>query len=647
MTLRVLIHEVRELVSSTLASAGYPIIEFDVSEPPQQAFGDLSCNVAFLLSKHLKKPPPKIAIELVEALRQRIQDSSYILSMDPAGGYINFKANYARLSQATLSQVLSNPENYGYPNSGQDMHIIIEHTSINPNKALHVGHMRNVIIGDTLYRIMRATNHRTTVLNYIDDSGVQIADIVVGFKFAGFPVAPPTKNQKFDQYCGDEVYVKINEIYEKDPQVAEKRKLVLKEIEEGKSEIARFAMDITLRVLQEQLKTCWGMKVHYDLLNFETHIVGSKLWSKAFELLKSNGIAKYETEGKNKGCWVIKGKEKDEEEDKVLVRSDGTATYIAKDIPYAAWKLGLVEDPFYYGEYTKQWDGSTLYATTLADGSSSGSKSVDKKFNDGERVITIIDSRQSRLQRIISQVLSKIGVSGSGHKYFHLSYEAVTLSSDTAKEFGIDIGDRHFMHMSGRKGIYVNADYVLDALHAKAYKEAKTRNPDFSDQQLNKISEEISISAIRYNMIKQDLDKIITFDIKESLSLEGDTGPYLQYAYARSQRILEKSEQGIIIAGRTNFAFEQLTHDSEIALIKEISKLDLVVENAAKLLCLKSIAHYAYNLAMTFNLFYEKVPVLREQDNEVRMARLGLVKAFGIALKNTLEVLGITALDRM
>lgn len=641
MTLRILLHEVRELVSSALTSAGYPVIEFDVSEPPQHAFGDLSCNVAFLLSKHLKKPPTKIATELAEAIRPRLQ-GSYILSADPAGGYINFRANYARLSPATLSHVLSNPENYGYPNSGQDMHIVIEHTSINPNKALHVGHMRNVIIGDTLYRIMRATNHRTTVLNYIDDSGVQIADIVVGFKFAGFPVAPPTKNQKFDQYCGDEVYVKINEIYEKDPQVAEKRKLVLKEIEEGKSEIARFAMEITLRVLQEQLKTCWRMKAHYDLLNFETHIVGSKLWSKAFELLKSNGIAKYETEGKNKGCWVIEGKEK-EEEDKVLVRSDGTATYIAKDIPYAAWKLGLVEDPFYYQEYTKQWDGSTLYATTLADGSNS--KSIGKKFNGGQRVITIIDSRQSRLQRIISQVLSKIGVGGS-HKYFHLSYEAVTLSSDTAKEFGIDIGDRQFMHMSGRKGIYVNADYVLDALHTKAYKEVKTRNPDFSDQQLNKIADEISISAIRYNMIKQDLDKIITFDIKESLSLEGDTGPYLQYAYARSQRILEKSEQSII-AGKTDFAFDRLTNESEIALIKEIAKLDLVVENAAKSLCPKSLARYAYNLAMTFNLFYEKVPVLREQDNEVRMARLGLVKAFGIALKNTLEVLGITALDRM
>jgi arginyl-tRNA synthetase len=639
MTLQAIIDEVRELVSSALTSTGYPVIDFDVSEPPQKAFGDLSCNVAFDLSKHLKKPPSKIATELVEAIRPRIQ-GSYILSVDSVGGHINLKANYSRLSPATISHVLSNPQNYGYPDIGQGRHIVIEHTSVNPNKAVHVGHLRNVIIGDTLYRIMKATNHRTTILNYVDDSGVQIADIIVGFKFAGFPVAPPTKNQKFDHYCGDEVYVKINKIYEIDPQVAEKRKLVLKEIEEGKSEIAHFAMDITLRVLKEQLKTCWRMKVRYDLLNFETHIVGSKLWNRAFELLKSNSIAKYETEGKNKGCWVI-GDE--EEEDKVLVRSDGTATYIAKDIPYAAWKLGLVKDPFYYSEYTKQWDGSWLYATDLIAGINK--PFPDNTFNGGERVITIIDSRQSRLQRIISHVLSKIGVGGE-HKYFHLSYEAVTLSFDTAKEFGIDIGDRQFMHMSGRKGIYINADYVLDALHAKAYEEVRNRNPDFSDQQLNTIAEEISISAIRYNMIKQDFDKIITFDIKESLSLEGDTGPYLQYAYARSQRILEKSEQGII-AGRTNSAFDRLTHESEIALIREIAKLDLVVENAAKSLSLKSLARYASNLAMTFNLFYEKVPVLREQDNEVRMARLGLVKAFGITLKNTLEVLGITALDRM
>ncbi|MDQ3837327.1 MAG: arginine--tRNA ligase [Thermoproteota archaeon] len=564
------------------------------------------------------------------------------MSTDSAGGYINFKANHAQLSRSTLRHVLSSPESYGYPNIGQGRHIVIEHTSVNPNKALHVGHMRNVIIGDTLYRIMRATHHRTTVLNYIDDSGVQIADVVVGFKFGGFPLMPPIKNQKFDQYCGNEVYVKINEMYEKDPPLSEKRKLVLKEIEEGKSEIAHFALDITLRVLQEQLKTCWRMKVRYDLLNFESQIIGSKLWSKAFELLKSKGIAKYELEGKNKGCWVIAGNEEDEE-DKILVRSDGTATYIAKDIPYAVWKLGLVEDPFYYREYAEQWDGSLLYATDLTS-RIHRSLSHDK-FNGGERVITIIDSRQSRLQRIISYVLSKLGVDGE-RKYFHLSYEAVTLSYDTAKDFGIDIGDRQFMHMSGRKGIYVNADYVLDSLHAKAYQEVQTRNPSFPDQELNRIADEISISAIRYNIIKQDFDKIITFDIKESLSLEGDTGPYLQYAYARSQRILEKSEQGIS-GVRIDSAFERLEHQSEIALVKEIGKLDLVIENAATSLSLKSLARYAYNLAMTFNLFYEKVPVLREQDTQVRMARLALVKAFGVALKNTLEVLGITALDRM
>ncbi|HEU4604844.1 MAG TPA: arginine--tRNA ligase [Nitrososphaera sp.] len=629
MTFRLFKDDVRRLVGQALSDAGYPAVDFDVSEPPQKEFGDLSCNVGFLLAKHAKKPPQKIAAELAEAIRPQIK-GTYVLSAEPAGGHVNFKADYSRLSLATLAQVLKNPDNYGYPDSGQGRHIVIEHTSVNPNKALHVGHMRNVIIGDTLYRIVKATNHRATVLNYVDDSGLQVADIVVGFKFAGFPVEP-TQGQKFDHYCGDEVYVKINEMYEKDPQLAEKRKLVLKEMEEGKSELAHFAADVTRRVLNEQLKTCWRMKARYDLLNFESHIVVSKLWSKAFELLKKNGLARFEEEGKNKGCWVIDAKD---EEDKVLVRSDGTATYIAKDIPYAAWKLGLVDDPFSYREFVEQWDGSTLYDTTL-DG-----KSTDKKFNGGERVITLIDSRQARLQRIISQVLSKIGA--GGREYFHLGYEAVTLSSDTAKAFGIDIGDRQFMHMSGRKGIYVNADYVLDTLHAKAYEEVKTRNPGFTEEQLNATAEEIAISAIRYNMIKQDLDKIITFDVKESLSLEGDTGPYLQYAYARSQRILEKSGQGV----DNNAKFEMLIQEAEIALIKEIAKLDLVVEDAAKSLSPKSLARHAYTLATAFNHFYEKVPVLKGEA-DVRAARLALVSAFGVALKNALEILGITALERM
>jgi len=637
MTFRLLIEQVRKLISSAARDAGYPVIDFDVSEPPRNEFGDLTCNIAFHLSKQAKKAPSKIAEDLIDRIKPNISQDSFVQSAEPhPAGYINFKANYAKLSTATLTKVLQEPDKYGHYDYGKGQHVIIEHTSVNPNKALHVGHIRNVILGDTLYRIMKITNHRTTVLNYVDNSGLQVADIVVGFRFAGMPVEPPD-NKKFDQYCGDEVYVKINAMYEKDPALAEKRRLVLREIEEGKSEIANFAREITLRVLREQLKTCWRMKTRYDLLNFESQIIISKLWSKAFELLKKNNFAKYETQGKNKGCWVIEAKG---EEDKVIVRSDGTTTYIAKDIPYAAWKLGLVDDPFSYLEFVRQWDSSTLYATDL--GINNYHKSANFKFRGGERVITIVDSRQARLQRIISQVLSQL--SAEAKEYFHLSYEAVTLSSSTAKTMGIDIGERESSHMSGRKGIYVNADYVLDALQAKAYEEVKVRNPEFDEEHMKVIAEEIAISAIRYNMIKQDLDKMITFDLKESMSLEGDTGPYLQYAYARSRRILEKSGQ---MVNKEGAKLELLTHISEIAVIHEIAKLDLVIEEAAKSLSPKSIARYAYSLATIFNLFYEKVPVLKEQNVDIRMARLILVNAFGITLKNALALLGITALERM
>ena len=635
---------------------GYPAdIEFDVSEPPRREFGDLTCNVSFQLAKHAKKTPARIAIELAEAMLARLDNSGgggggYIQSVEahPAG-YVNFKANHPLLSKQTLSKVLGEPSKYGYPATGEGTHVLVEHTSVNPNKALHVGHVRNVILGDAVFRLLRATGHRMTVLNYVDDSGLQVADIVIGFKFAGFPLEPPS-GKKFDQYSGDDVYVKINEMYEKDPGLAEKRKLVLREIEEGKSDLARFASEITLRVLGEQLRTCWRLKVRYDLLNFESQIVVSKLWNESFELLKARGIARYETEGKNKGCWVIEAKD---EEDKVIVRSDGTATYVAKDIPYAAWKLGLVNDPFLYREFSRQWDSSVLHATSLVE----GSKPVDFTFNGGQRVITIIDSRQARLQRIVSQVLSRIGgeagASEQHHYYQHLGYEAVTISAETAKTLGIDIGDREFMHMSGRKGIYVSADYVMDTLHSKAYEEVKARNPSFDEHKLHAIAEEIAISALRYNMIRQDLDKIITFDIKESLSLEGDTGPYLQYAYARSQRILEKSGEKDVVHGDDDVVvtkqanFESLSSESEIALIKEISKLDLVIEDAASSLSPKTLARYAYSLATAFNTFYEKVQVLREQNAETRAARLALVRAFGITLRNALEVLGITALEYM
>ena len=642
LTFRLLINEIRQAVSNSLINLNYVHQDFDISESPRKEFGDLSCNVAFLLSKALRRRPVDIANEIIEKElkpyieKKKATDSiSFILSVEShPSGYINFKAIISNLASWTLNEVLKNSK-YGFNDLGKGKRIIIEHTSINPNKALHVGHMRNVVIGDILYRTLRATNHEVIVLNYIDDSGLQVADIVVGFRFAGLPLYPKDKTIKFDQYCGDEVYVKINEMYKDDKYLEEKRRLVLKEIELGTSEIAKFASEITMRVLKDQLKTCWRMKAHYDLLNYESHIVTSRLWSKTFEMLKEKGIATLQTEGKNKYCWVIK---LENEEEKVIVRSDGTATYIAKDIPYAAWKLGLVEDPFFYHKFADQWDESILWATTL---NPNAGNLGHPTFNSGEKVITIIDSRQARLQRIIATVLSHLQTNND--RYIHLAYEAMTLSADTAKSLGLDIGDRQFMHISGRKGIYINADYILDKLQTTAYQEVRKRNPDISNDITNMIAEEISISAIRYNLIKQDLDKIITFDIVDSLSLEGNTGPYLQYTYARSQRILEK--YGNKNVSSENFGL--LIQEAEVDLIKTIAKMDLVIEETVKTLNPKLLARYAYDLATAFNIFYEKVPVLREKNKETMFSRLALVKAFGVTLNNIFNVLGISALENM
>jgi arginyl-tRNA synthetase len=397
-----------------------------------------------------------------------------------------------------------------------------------------------------------------------------------------------------------------------------------------------------MRVLKDQLKTSWRMKTRYDLLNFESQIIHSKLWIKSFELLKERGISQLETSGKNIGCWILKI---EGENDKVIVRSNGTTTYIAKDIPYAAWKLGIVNDPFSYYRFTQQWDNTSLWATSLNDiGSGNNNKNnghSHPQFRPADIAITITDVRQDRLQRIISKVLDQLRT--NDNKYYHLSYESVSLSSETAKMLGLELEeDKKFVHMSGRKGINIDADYVLDRLHSKACEEVKKRNPDLSAKLSEQIAEEIAVSALRYNLIRQDLGKMITFDISESLNLEGDTGPYLQYAYARSIHILQKSDQDY-----SQRKYELLITDEEQSLIKEIAKFDIILEEAVKNLDPRLIAKYAYALATEFNLFYEKVPVLREKDGQIMHTRLVLVKAFGIMLAKALNLLGLAPLDKM
>ena len=627
MSIQILLDEIKTNLTKILNDLNFPFVTFSV-EPAKKGFGDVTCNVCFLLAKNLSQKPNEVAQKISENYNKRLGDLVAKVEAHPSG-HLNFFANMDKLNEIIIKNSIK--DDYGSVDIGNKTKIVVEHTSVNPNKALHIGHVRNIVIGDTLVRLLEKTNYDVKVLNYVDDSGLQVADIIVGFKHLNFSETPPS-GQKFDHYCGDVVYVKTSEKYETEPNLQEIRKKILKEIENPESEISKFANSITKKVLASQLETCWNLGVTYDCLNFESEIVHSGLWQQIFEKLKEMKIIELEKEGKNIDCWVIRGKGKDD--DKILVRSDGTATYIAKDIPYAAWKLGILDDPFNYKKYEQNQPNRTLWQTTLEQ------SSEPKQNFTANRAITVIDSRQSRLQKIVTELMTKF--TSNPDSYAHLAYESVTLSSETAKQLGMDTGGKQ-AQMSGRKGLYVNADSVINMLKTKAFHETRKRNPDLSKVDEENIVAKIVIGTLRYEMIKQDLDKIITFDFVKSLSLVGNTAPYLQYTFARAARILEKAET------KPNFdaSFDLLKNDHEISLIKTIGLFEIQVRDAAKNLSPKVIAKYCYNLAVSFNAFYEHVRVLDSGEDSLINARLCLVSSFKSTLEKALNLLGIPSPERM
>ncbi|HKQ21253.1 MAG TPA: arginine--tRNA ligase [Nitrososphaeraceae archaeon] len=636
MSFKKFINEANEAVKFSLKKLNIKNEAFNLTEPTRDEFGDLSCNIAFLLTKELQKSPQVIASMLVDQYHQfhneTYSNQSYISSVVAhESGYINFQANLSLIGKEVISHILKNDASR--MDIGKGKKVIIEHTSVNPNKALHVGHLRNLAIGDTMYRILRDTNHDVRVLNYVDDSGLQVADILVGFLFLKFPVTPPNHNIKFDTYCGNEIYVKVNELYEKDPKLVEKRKSLLKKLEEGDPQINSFASEVTSKVLKDQLRTCWRMKARYDLLNFESHILISRLWDKTFEIMRNDNIIIKETEGENAGCWVFGS---DEEGTKIIVRSDGTATYIAKDIPYALLKVGTLEDQFKYQVFLKQWDNTTLWSSTTDD----LKETNQPNFFPAEESITVIDNRQTRLQKIIKEILNKF--ESNSNMYIHLGYGPVLLSNRTAKDLGMESEIQKSVQMSGRKGVFVDADFVLDTLYRKAKEETIKRNPEITGKDLERTSEEIAISAMRYSLIKNDLEKELKFDMIDSLSLDGNSGPYLQYAYARCCRLIEKSKTNSY-SGDVSV----LTDPIEYRLIKHLSKYAISIEDTVKNMEPKLITLYAYELATMFNLFYEKLPILKENDAEISRARISLVEAIRKILKIFISFVGITPLERM
>ena len=634
MSFREFKEQAKNAIEEALKRLNYPTVEISISEPPEEEYGDLAANTAFILAKHLGKPPLEVAQRLASEIKPSQDSLIESVTADPPG-YINFKLNYNSLAEKLLP-ILRSSDDVKPINIGKGVKVTVEHTSVNPNKALHIGHLRNVAIGDVIYRLLKHSGYDVKVLNYIDDSGAQVADVIVGFLFCNFQQEAPT-GEKFDHYCGDTVYVKVNEMYEQNPALLEKQRQVLKELENPNSKVAQLAKKITTKILGEQLKTCWRFGARYDCLNFESHIIHSKLWEGLFEELRSRGIAKFVGEGKLKGCWVVEVEGEEEGEEKVLVRADGTATYVAKDIPYAAWKLGLVSDPFLYIEYMKQPDGTILWATELAQGC------VKPDFYGAEKSIVVIDVRQSRLQRIIKSILKQIAGENVEERYVHLGYAVVSLSPQTAKEMGFTEEER-LLHMSGRKGIYLNADDVLDALKKRALEETIKRNPGENLEWCESVSESIAVAALRFDLLKQDLDKMVVFDLNKALRLEGDTGPYILYSYVRASRILEKaSAEGLT----TSTSKPTITQPSEKRLLKGLSKFDLLVEDAVKTLSPKTLARYAIELATLFNNFYESTPVLSCSDEEVRASRLMLVSAFRAVLGKTMDLLGLPIIERM
>jgi arginyl-tRNA synthetase len=623
--------EVEEVVADSCRDLGYKDVEVEVALPPNETYGDLASAVPLRIGKKTGKKPSEVAVALAAKAMEHAKNKRYVGGVSPhLGGYLNFTLNHSRFIADSVGEI-SSGDMGAAKQEGEK--IAIEHTNVNPNKALHIGHARNLVLGDSLVRVMRYLGHHVQSLNYVDDSGAQVADVIVGFKFLGISEDPPA-GEKYDAYCGDSVYARVNKEYAVNPALKEKRSLILKEIEKGEGPIAEYTKGIVRKILEAQLSTCWRLGASYDLLNWESQLVHSKMWEAIFEDLKKTGYVKFQDEGENKGCWVIPDPETGEE--KVVVRSDGTVVYVAKDIPYAAWKIGLIKDPFGYEVFNGNQPGRSLYSTTL-DGNKRG-----QHFGGADMAVSVIDTRQSYLQRIVAKVLDRLR-DGSSRRYLHRSYEVVALSKRTATALGFEI-DGEFAHMSGRKGLYVNVDTMLEKLKEKARVETRKRNLSESDAWVDDVAEAVAVAALRYELLKQDPDKMIVFDMEDALEFQGDTGPYLMYTYARARRILDKTEGKPRIS---ESSAARLNKRQETQLAKKMSMLDVSADTAGEFLSPKEIARFAHDMALAFNDFYESVPVNKEPDSETRDARLALVDASSRVLGEAMRLMGIPTKNRI
>lgn len=609
----------------------------NIEQPRQSDFGEMAVPAAFQLAKQLRQAPQKIAAELAA----EIGPIPGVAALEVAGnGYINI-----RLDRGAYAADLMRGESPAA--EGSDEKIIVEHTNINPNKAAHIGHLRNATLGDTFVRMMRAGGKRVEVQNYIDNTGVQVADVVVGFHYlekkslADVQALLADPAVRFDYYCWD-LYAHTSSYYKDHPEALPWRSATLHAIEAGEGEVAELAHLVADAVVKAHLKTMLRLDVEYDVLPRESEILHLKFWASAFQLLKERKAIYFETEGKNSGCWVMPGLS---EEGKVIVRSDGTVTYVGKDIAYQLWKFGLLGKDFYYRPLQTYADGRVLWVTTDEP------SAAEQQFGHATRVFNVIDARQSYLQDVVVAGLRALGYHEQADQSIHFNYEMVALSPRCCADLGIPLSEedrkRPYVEVSGRKGLGVKADDLMDSLIAKALEEVSSRHPDDAAARNLHVATQIAIAALRYFLLKFTRNTVIAFDLQEALSFEGETGPYVQYSAVRARNILRKlEERGEQLP---DFAREldtlamarQLESEDFWQMLLAASKVDTAVESAVHSGEPAHVARYAFQLAQAYSNFYQKYSIIHETDREKKVFLLWMTDFFRRQLERTGSILGI------
>ncbi len=637
--------------------------EIPLNIPPKPEMGDFSSAICLALAKQRRQSPMNIAKETSAALKTMgLPDFLEEVNVSPPG-YLNFRVNWPGLASSLIPEILSEERPFGKPSESQSKKVFIEHTSVNPNKAMHIGHLRNSVLGDTIANVFKWLGFETEICNYIDDTGVQVVDVVTALLYLDPPLykegssdfkqiwAKTPKDQPFDYFCWD-IYARFQHELEKSPTLSEKREEVLHQIEAGQNPVAFFAKELSTKIVHAHLTTVGQLFIFYDLLNWESDIIHGGFWGAAFELLKEQGGLCLETEGPNEGCWVVplggvvETSEGVKSLDKILVRSNGSITYTGKDIAYQFWKFGLLKKDFFYRTWGPQPNGKMLWTTT------SECEHTDrpmKPFGHADRVINVIDVRQSYPQQVVIDSLRQAGFAKQADQSVHLAYEVVNLSAQAARLLKVsDVEEKKAVAMSGRSGTGVKANDFIEMVKQKVKEKA-----DHSLEEA--VANSLAAAAIRYYLLKFTVESQIIFDFDDALKTTGDTGIYLEYAHARACSILRKAEENKIDLGWKSGSIPSQLTKTERNLLETLERFPTVVTSTSKTLRVSQLTEYAFQLASVFTDFYEhpdpdaevQTPFIRLQNRELQLFRLSLVKAFQRVMASVLGLLGMPTLERI